>query len=388
MKKFVLKCVPRMFLGLMLVLMLSCRTTSVQRQEPVLEVPVSVQTSAQDVVQQEAVLVAVQGAVQDIDKYGNITADIAESAMTEAGYALGDILAVSVGDRSFTAPYVSTYSDVDRGQQLVRISNGNVALAISYGNFAERTGAVIGSPVSINLAEKKGYLREYEVRHLEKSEERAAYASDEIFANFRYVKAGKIPPGRLYRSANPVLNDARAPYAAKLAELAGVKTVINLADSEASMAPNLPAAPYYEKLVGQGSVIPLSMDVDFFSADFTAKLKTGLLFMAAHEGPYLIHCNEGKDRAGMVVALLEALMDATVNEIVEDYMITYGNYFFVQKGEERYDRIAGIITDLFVEMNAGNPVTDANIRHVAESYLLNTVGLTEVQIGQLKARLF
>ena len=71
------------------------------------------------------------------------------------------------------------------------------------------------------------------------------------------------------------------------------------------------------------------MGVDFAAEEFNAKLKTGLVYLIDNEGPYLIHCNEGKDRAGFVAALLEALGGAEAEEIVEDYMLSYENYYHV-----------------------------------------------------------
>ena len=62
------------------------------------------------------------------------------------------------------------------------------------------------------------------------------------------------------------------------------------------------------------------------SEDFANKLREGLLFMIKRT-PYLIHCVEGKDRAGITVALLEAIMDASVEEIYKDYVKSYENYF-------------------------------------------------------------
>lgn len=348
---------------------MSCRTTSVGTQASV------------------QVVQTIHGSIQTVDKYGNVSTDITVEAMDRAGYAKGDILSVTVGDVPLTAPYVDTYSDVDRGEYLVRSSGDIVALAISYGNFATKTGSDVGTPITLVLSAKEGYLAEYEIRHLEKSQERADYSSDEVFANFRPINAGHIAPGRVYRSANPVLEDARAPYAAKLTEQAKIKTVLNLADSEESMAPHLAAVPYYQQLVAQGSVITLSMGVDFYAPDFIARLKDGLVFMIAHEGPYLIHCNEGKDRAGMVAAVLSALMDASMEEIVEDYMLSYENYFHVEKGTRQYAAISTIIVDLFTEMNGGVPVSDPHVRHVVEGYLENTVGLTKNQIARLKDRL-
>ena len=333
------------------------------------------------------VYASVQGTIATVDKYGNVATDIASDTMAAAGYELGDVVTISVGTNDIDAPFVGTYSDVDRGAFLLRPTNGIIALAMSYDNFAGKTGTEEGMSVTLSMAEKAGYLNEYEIRHLEKSEERSDYASDPIFANFRNVVMGKIPAGRLYRGCNPVLDDARAPYAAKLVEEAKIRTVINLADSEESMAPNLPGAPYYRQLVNDGKVIALNMGIDFNDPAFTAKLKDGLLFMVANEGSYYIHCNEGKDRAGMVVALLEALMGATVQEISDDYMVTYMNYFNVAKDDAKYPIIAKIITDLFIQMNGGAPVNDANIQGVAENYIIQTVGLTADQVQTLKVRL-
>ena len=153
------------------------------------------------------------------------------------------------------------------------------------------------------------------------------------------------------------------------------------------MAPHLAAAPYYERLVKNGQVITLNMGIDFSDPAFIAKLKDGLIFMGQHKGPFYVHCNEGKDRAGMVAAVLEALMGATVQQVADDYMLSYMNYFNVKKTDARYPVIAKIITDMFVKMNGGKAVTDANLKAVAETYLTKTVGLTAQQISALKQKL-
>ena len=335
----------------------------------------------------EAAYEPLQGTVSSVDKYGNLTTDITEAELKEKGYELGDLLTVKLGEKTVTAPFVAAYSDVDRGKYLVRISHGFAAVAMSYDNCSGKTGAAEGTSVMLFLAKKGAYLQEYEMRHLVKSEKREDYASDEVFANFRTVKAGSIAPDRLYRGCNPVLGDARSPYAARLVEEARIKTVINLADSSESMAPFLPAAPYYRQLVQNGKVIPLNMGIDFNDPVFIAKLKDGLIFMGQHEGPFYVHCNEGKDRAGMVAAVLEALMGAGVQQVADDYMMSYVNYFGVKKTDARYAVIAKIITDMFVKMNGGKAVTDANLKTVTENYLIKTVGLTRQQINALKQKL-
>ena len=335
----------------------------------------------------EIQLQTLESDVAIIDKYGNLTLAMKEQLLLDAGYEVGDIVSITVGDFTYESPIGTAYSDVDKGNYVVRLNKGAVILAINYGNLAKTSNAVENAPVTIALSEKGGYLQEFELRHLVRTEVRSDYASDAVFANFRMVSFGSIAEGMLYRSANPVLGDERAPFVAKLAELVGIKTVINLADDKKSLYANLDDAPYYKTLVDEGSVIALNMGVTFTDPDFIIKLREGLAFMADHKGPYLVHCNEGKDRAGFVSALLSAIMGATVDEVVEDYMISYENYYGVEKGTERYELISKIIINLFSDINDGKKVTDKNMRKVAESYLLNQVKLTPAQLHAIKDNL-
>ena len=105
-------------------------------------------------------------------------------------------------------------------------------------------------------------------------------------------------------------------------------TVINLADSENEMEQYEGFdTTYYAGC----DIIALDMGMDYHEEDYRQKLADGLRFIASHEGPYLIHCNEGKDRTGFVIALLEALMGADADEIAADYMLTFYNYYGLQE---------------------------------------------------------
>lgn len=63
--------------------------------------------------------------------------------------------------------------------------------------------------------------------------------------------------------------------------------------------------------------------MDFTTDSFRSKLREGLVFFAGHPGVSTVHCLEGKDRTGIVMALLECLMGADLQEVVDDYMITF-----------------------------------------------------------------
>ena len=90
-------------------------------------------------------LAAVEAEVVEVDKYGNVHTNVSEQQMLEAGYEVGDMLQLAAGDNVWQAPFVTTYGDVDRGNPLVRISGGNVLLAINYGNCSKTYGLDVGT---------------------------------------------------------------------------------------------------------------------------------------------------------------------------------------------------------------------------------------------------
>ena len=130
--------------------------------------------------------------------------------------------------------------------------------------------------------------------------------------------------------------------------------------------------------------------MNFGSSEFQQKLASGLVAMSEHEGPYLVHCTEGKDRTGFVCLLLEALCGASYDEIVTDYMITYKNYYGITQTDDpdRYTVIVEKLLDPMIQVVAGDGVDikTADLKTCAEKFLQN-VGMTQEQITTLQARL-
>ena len=134
-------------------------------------------------------------------------------------------------------------------------------------------------------------------------------------------------------------------------------------------------------------MIALAAGLDFTNEENQAKLAEGLTFMAAHEGPYLIHCKEGKDRTGFVSALLECLMGATAEEIIADYMITYYNFYGVEPGTEKYDAIERDNLEKNLRGAFGvEDIRQADLALCAENYL-RSIGLSDETISALKTNL-
>lgn len=341
---------------------------------------------------------AVTGKVTEIEKYGHALLDVKIADFLAAGFTLGDVVTVTAGTYNDDMPFFDGYY-VDKGAYMVRAYPGHeyIAVCINYGKFAETAGIGVGDSVTITLKEKAGALDVQVMNSLVYTNERADYATDEVFANFRMVKSGQIGEGKLYRTASPINNENnRAAIANALVEAAGVKSVMNMGDTDDEIAAYAAAADfnsaYYKGLYDNGSVIALGMPVNYSSDEFAQGVVKGLTFLAGKEAPYLVHCTEGKDRAGFTSMLLAALMGATQEEIVADYMLSYVNYYGIDPVAEadKYNMIAekNVMDMLRTVCGAekGAALNDADIAAAAEAYLTKH-GMAADAIAALKANL-
>ena len=341
---------------------------------------------------------SVQTTVIEIEKYGHAVLNLTTADFSAAGYTLGDIVCVRFGSYESNMPFFDGYYTNPGGVMLRGLApEKNIAICINYGDFSKETGISLGDTVEITIAEKAGMLTYQELCALKYSNDRADYSDDAVFANFRAVTAGSIGNGKLYRSASPINNaHGRASYANDFIEDAGVVTVLNLADSDEDITQYCAAedfdSEYYLALYEAGKVMPLDLTANFFSDEFAASLVDGLLFLAQNEPPYSIHCTEGKDRAGFTVMLLEALMGAQLQEIIDDYMLSFYNYYGIDKETEpaRYEAVLNnnLIVMLYHVTGADSMETleKMDLESAATNYLLSN-GMTENDILMLKDNL-
>jgi len=342
--------------------------------------------------------ISVTGKVTEIEKYGHALLDVTIEDFTTLGFTLGDVVTVKAGTYEGDMPYFNGYY-VNNGEYMVRAYPGHtcIAVRINYGKFAETAGIGVGDEVTIILKEKGGQLFTQEMSSLVYTNDPADYKDEATFANFREVKVTGIAAGKLFRAASPINNENnRAAIANKLVEAAGIKSVMNMADTAEEIAEYAAsedfASEYYKKLYDEGNVIVLAMPVNFSSAEFAAGIVNGLTFLSAKEAPYLVHCTEGKDRAGFASMLIEALMGATMEEIIADYMMSYDNYYGVDAAEEteKYNMIVEKNAIEMLKVIAGvetaDALADADLAKGAENYLLKN-GMAAEAIEALKANL-
>ena len=346
-------------------------------------------------------------------KYGNVYCDCKAEEFVKRGFKWGDLVKMRFLDQELILPVVPAYTYVDSGKSSIIMGKndtgdptGYISFGINMGNFAQtygmatkqtdetgnwwwtaNDGVTFPLEITFELAESDGYLAEYLLRELQRTNIREDYAnlSDEEFANFRPITTAGMGKEALYRSSSPINPElGRNTYADSAIKHAGVKTIINLADTVTSA---VAYEGFDESYYAQQNVSYVSLGIDFHSADFHKGLAEGLRFMAEKEGPYLIHCTEGKDRAGFVSAVLECFMGASLDEVVTDYMVTYYNYYGVETGSEKYAAIAK--SNIIKSLGRAFDVSDlavADLREEAAEYI-REIGLTDAEIAALRTNL-
>ena len=353
----------------------------------------------------------------DMLSFGSLNLNVAADSFL-AVFELGDIVMVMVdGYDTLEVPVVPDYDAVSPGELLLRVVSGkpHVTLGINFGQLAVALGiaenAPAGSeypyrlkdvklPIEVNVAlEDKGGFKEnlemLEFQNYGLVMDNYPELSVVDFANFREIATTGMGKGVLYRSSSPIDPvDGRNTYADSLAKAAKVATFINLTDTDKG-------AKAYEgfdkSYYATQKVVYLSLPASFTTNLFKEGLVKGLRFMIENEAHYLVHCQMGKDRAGFVSAVLEALMGASAEEVEKDYVKTYDNYYNVVHGKQQ--RLTESQLDWFQALivrnmkmaysDAGVDIDDfenVDLAKATEQYL-EKLGLSQKEIADLKARL-
>ncbi|MBQ7995977.1 MAG: tyrosine-protein phosphatase [Bacilli bacterium] len=347
-------------------------------------------------------------------KFGGVYIDMTIEDFNNLGFSFGDSLEVtySNGYTLSDLPYYNGYY-VDSLSPLMVGYPGYPFIKTCFNNgpdMWEVGDLKEDDKVSITLKEKGKYLAIQEAMDIHYTDEQGDMP-DEVFANFRKVETSALKDGILYRSASPVDNQHnRAPITDRLIK-DKVNAIINLSDNDDEVKEHIAKedfnSPYFLSVYEKNNVIALAMNTRFQSSlneveeevpslftgfkdeAFSAKLIRGLEFMVSREGPYLVHCVEGKDRTGFVCMVLEALAGSSYQEMIDDYMITYDNYYGInlESDPSKYNIIKTKNIDLMLSTVIGDPSVDiktADYERYTTDYLLEK-GMSRDNIDSLKS---
>lgn len=388
----------------MLFVVTGCNDTSTKDAEATTSVTIESSDSDTEQGNTEQAAEAVTIPVKDISKHGSVVLDTTFDKLKEYDIEVGDVVTVFVGDKEYDLPVGTAYSDVDSGKMICRFDteDNEVAVGINMGSFAKEAG--IGEKQTIDkepgyqwdikipelkllLKEKKGFLDEYSARNLSRTDAREDYPelTDEEFANFRPIKVTGMKENLFYRSSTPIEPAiGRNEYAMAAMEKAGIVSVLNLDDSvELMKSYDTYPDSYYSKC----NIINPEMTYDFETEEFAQKVKDSVTFIINNDGPYLIHCKEGKDRTGILCALLECFAGAPAEDITKDYMTTYYNYYNIKPEDASYSIILNNnLVKTLCHLYKVDSIETTDLKEKAREYFISA-GLTEEQLDLLSKKI-
>lgn len=220
-----------------------------------------------------------------------------------------------------------------------------------------------------------------------------AGSSPEEYGNFRNVRSGKIGMDTLYRSQHPANGSFRSKFANQLAQQYHIRAVLNLSDSDSSLKAyfrknKISTTYYYRTLYSSGKVYTANLSQKHTNSSYRKKVANGLKFLAKNKGPYLIHCEVGRDRTGFVVLLLECLMGSSYDAMLSDYAISYVNVNHYSRERARQKAIS-CLNEEFSYMTGKRKSTNwrqVDLTQHAMNYMIKG-GMTYAEISALRKNL-
>lgn len=330
-------------------------------------------------------------------KFNGVMIKTTEDELAAAGFALGDSVDVSFsnGFELKDVPYCNGYYAKAGDPVLAAIpGNSGVVMTRNIIGLWKESGLTEDDTVTFTLHKAKKYLKLQETLNLDRPTDRSEYPSDEAFTNFRALTGGNLKENFLYRGVSPLrTTDGRGPLADELIEAAGIQNVIDLADNSDEVTEYLNAedfdSPYVKSLYDSGHFVALGMSADYTSDAYCKSVVEGMRFLLKQGGSAYIHCSMGRDRTGFVCMVVEALAGASYDEMCDDYMLTYTDFYKVTKDDaERYETIANLYFDDFLATICGtddeDAIKSADYEKAAREYLVRG-GMTEDEVDQLVA---
>lgn len=332
----------------------------------------------------------IETGVKQGEEFDDVFLTISIDDFLNSGFSYGDSINIYFTN-GLTANDIPFYSGfyAKRGDPVVVGYEGYEYIILTRVNIGlwSVTGLTEEDTAKVELNEKGKYKIQEDTFTLKYSDDVKDYESKEQFANYRGIKGGKLKEFLIYRGASPVDNTRkRATIVNELIKRDGIKYVLNLAENKKeydTLIKKKLSNSYVNKLFKKKNVLLLDMSADYSSKEYGESIIEGFRAMLEHDGPYYIHCLEGKDRTGFVCILLEALAGFSEKELEADYMVTFTNYFGITKEDnpEKYEAIKETYYDPIIDyLHPKGSATD--YKEDACNYL-RSFGMQEEEIQSL-----
>lgn len=274
--------------------------------------------------------------------------------------APGDRLRLIFPDRAYNAMYTQNFVGAGMLTLILNYAISYNEICLDMSSYAIRSVLVydIGTKVTIeHYKDKTDYYDKIPHYIAGCSKDRADYATDEAYSNFRALTQGDLSDGKFYRSASSVVPfGTRHTCCDRLLENAGVENLLILNISDKNMEKyRSEEHPYTYRLYDSSHVTCIHLNPYLITEK--EGIKMVMKYLSDTDGSIGISCNLGKDRTGMFCALIEALAGASYAEIREDFMQSFTNLYGIPKDSVEYETVARLTVDVFFYL-VTNPSTD------------------------------
>ena len=355
--------------------------------------------------------ISVVATVVERNTYGNLLFDLTPDSLKNKGFEVGDIVTISGGSLpgNLDMPFTDDMLVVGTWGSCITCFPGEtiMTLALANASFSDRVGGKVGDRIVITMKQKGGYKEQNDKYKLYISYKRSDYDSDEMFANFYPIECSGMKPGLLYRSSSPLMesdNPSRYEYADRLARKAGIRTIFTFAHSEEqwkkALASGRGYGEYCKELYDEGNISFNKSAMDIFLDKEAIKIGEAMRRMLESEPPFLIHCQIGRDRTGIVTMILQTLAGATYEEVESSYMKAFYNWHRFDASYVYYAELHTLLFErlLYILSKEGDidiaklcamtsfPMEEIfrSLPSAVVSYLHNKCGLSYDEIEQLR----
>ena len=263
----------------------------------------------------------------------------------------------------------------------------HILIANVGASFNKNANIQPGETITITLDERGKYKDAYDAYNIGLSLEKMEGQTDEEFCNAREVTKGNIKSGILHRGSSAT-NEAfnRVELMDEYLRNNDINLVLSLSENDEQLRSHDNLPEHTQEMLDNDQFLALNIGVDFHTPNTMKALGDGLVEMMNHDGPYLIQCSYGRDRTGLLCAVLEALCGASYEEIVDDYMLSFGWLHKIEMDPTSYqyklfkERIDDELSEAFeVELEQ---LSEADLEKESRDFL-KECGMTDAEIDKL-----
>ena len=291
--------------------------------------------------------------IRGMGEYKEIELECTAQDVYDMGCSIGDRILVEANGHTYDATFVKRYSGIGVMGSYISTADDVQNPHVSFGAFNVRiwdhSGCQIGDTVTLKrngvdpIFAKMSHYTAGTPKHYDGT------VPEEVFCNFRAIDTVGIKSDWIYRSVSPYrAQTERSEMVAGLYEKEGIEYILSLGDtgSRVESCRQAYGDSYYPvRLYDEGNAAVMNLDSNFNREP--SDLRKGLLALADSEGKVVINCYQGKDRTGMICAMIEALTGSDYEEVKKEYMLSYVNHYRIEEGSEEYDIVGNIMFDRY-----------------------------------------